>query len=700
MQNLPATDLAEEEKLEKQKVLNSLSNFNANIGLLNDSDDDDDVDYALASPSLNDIANQSPNLLTNIKSSIDVIRSILDVQKKLFERLSHNDKVLKDFVESSNTLTVIEQQYVELLMLLEPGSPNKMKLDDRLIKAKTASDLCAPILEVCVEFLLTNLLNELRTCVGKLSIHNPIRQPDANDLKILSAKLKTVKEYFPQAAVYDKRDIFAIRKTEPHWKELYEYAEFRELGSAKKLKKSFGNMVRQVHVTNAMIDMGSDKRDSQFYRQVAIGFGAVYYFIMASEAERRTQIVYANPNAENVVEMWNLMDNKLIKKLIKITLPGITEKKKIHVTRQYPQITFEKLKEEIADGTIEKITPEKKPNRKDSRGITKKAADRIPIRILSAKKLPPILEIESIEEETVFSPLKKHGKLRTQMIEEHIEKQKTDFFGMFKNIGCLGRDIGNPDAIDPHFDGIVIHFHGGGFIAMSSGSHQSYTRQWANILKKTVFSVDYRLAPTHPFPAAVDDCWQAYNWILDNSLNALGISPSKVILVGDSAGGNLALAVTYRAIKLGYRVPDGLVLAYPAMNVNDKSFTPSLLLSIDDQIVPYSLLKFCADAYIPEGAQPEKNPYLSPVYVNDELLSCLPPIRIVIGTRDPLHDESWRFLNKLKKLKKDAKLIVYQHMPHGFLSYDVPNGMAESKLCIAETAAIIKDLMDRVPTFE
>jgi len=269
-----------------------------------------------------------------------------------------------------------------------------------------------------------------------------------------------------------------------------------------------------------------------------------------------------------------------------------------------------------------------------------------------------------------------------------------------KNLSCLGRGDIKAEDIDPHFDGIVIHFHGGGFIAMSSASHQSYTRVWANTLKKTVFSIDYRLAPTHPFPAAVDDCWQTYNWILDNAMTALGISPSKVIVVGDSAGGNLALGVVYRAIKLGYRVPDGLVLAYPALSVDDKCFSPSLLLSIDDQIVPYSLLKFCADSYIPPDSKPDSNPYLSPVCASDEILSQLPPVRIVIGTRDPLHDESWRFMHKLTKLKKDVKMVVYTEMPHGFLSYDVPNGMKESKQCILETAAIIKELMDKVPSFD
>lgn len=73
-----------------------------------------------------------------------------------------------------------------------------------------------------------------------------------------------------------------------------------------------------------------------------------------------------------------------------------------------------------------------------------------------------------------------------------------------------------------HFKELVIHIHGGGFVSMSSGSHQNYTRRWARMLKRPVFSIDYRLAPENPFPAAVDDCWQFYNWILAYGKEVLG----------------------------------------------------------------------------------------------------------------------------------------------------------------------------------
>lgn len=95
---------------------------------------------------------------------------------------------------------------------------------------------------------------------------------------------------------------------------------------------------------------------------------------------------------------------------------------------------------------------------------------------------------------------------------------------------------------------LVIHIHGGGFVAMSSGSHQNYTRVWSNDLKLPIFSIDYKLAPQYAFPEALNDCWQAYYWLVLNAEKQLGIKPKAVILSGDSAGANLCLAVSLMAI--------------------------------------------------------------------------------------------------------------------------------------------------------
>lgn len=92
-------------------------------------------------------------------------------------------------------------------------------------------------------------------------------------------------------------------------------------------------------------------------------------------------------------------------------------------------------------------------------------------------------------------------------------------------------------------DTIMIHMHGGGFIALSSRMMQSMTRRWANELKIPIFSIDYRKPPEHPFPAATNDCLTVYKFLLKKISYYMDIEPKNIYLAGDSAGGNLACSL-------------------------------------------------------------------------------------------------------------------------------------------------------------
>jgi len=155
-----------------------------------------------------------------------------------------------------------------------------------------------------------------------------------------------------------------------------------------------------------------------------------------------------------------------------------------------------------------------------------------------------------------------------------------------------------------------------------------------------------------------------YYWLVTYGEAFLGVKPEKIILIGDSAGGNLVTAVTLMAIERNFRVPDGLILAYPALNLCKKVFTPSLLLSIDDPILPYPFLKMCLDSYIGDYSEhphlgPAVNPYLSPIIAKNESLAKFPKTRIMIAANDPIRDESYRFTLKLSKLGVDVLLKEY-----------------------------------------
>lgn len=223
-----------------------------------------------------------------------------------------------------------------------------------------------------------------------------------------------------------------------------------------------------------------------------------------------------------------------------------------------------------------------------------------------------------------------------------------------------------PDGHDGVFD-VVLHFHGGGFVSGSPSSHESYLRTWANTTNAIVFSVDYSLGPDYKFPIAFHECFFFYEWITSPN-NALGLRPRKIILTGDSAGGNLAVAVALKAAEVGIRKPDGLVVAYPALNCT-KVATPSRLVFGNDVLVPYYFLEVCLDGYVDTGAS-QGDHFLSPNLAPDELIAQLPDDLVFMAAGyDPLLDDTVHFLRRLDKLNKSYVFEVYE-CPHGFWNFD------------------------------
>ena len=129
-----------------------------------------------------------------------------------------------------------------------------------------------------------------------------------------------------------------------------------------------------------------------------------------------------------------------------------------------------------------------------------------------------------------------------------------------------------------------------------------------------VFSIDYRLAPENPFPIPFSDCFQAYCWIVTQGFEQLGINPKQIIVTGDSAGGQLACAVTQLCIFEGFRKPDGLVMSYPSLLSDLKLFNPSLLLCLDDFLLSKDMLFFSLVSLHNERVgNPFINPLASPI---------------------------------------------------------------------------------------
>jgi len=168
--------------------------------------------------------------------------------------------------------------------------------------------------------------------------------------------------------------------------------------------------------------------------------------------------------------------------------------------------------------------------------------------------------------------------------------------------------VGQSDAagvllnkVHPPSPGLLIHCHGGGFVAQSSASHEVYLRRWSCDLDIPILSVDYTLAPERQFPSQLEEIFFAYCWALNNA-SLLGPTAERVCIAGDSAGGNLALAVAMMASERGVRPPDGVLSAYGSLVVKYTP-SPSRILALMDPLIPLGAVSMCLGAYAGLNAQ-------------------------------------------------------------------------------------------------
>jgi len=244
-------------------------------------------------------------------------------------------------------------------------------------------------------------------------------------------------------------------------------------------------------------------------------------------------------------------------------------------------------------------------------------------------------------------------------------------------------------AMEPR--GLIFHCHGGGYMAMSSFSHETYLRYWAKKTQLPIISVDYSKTPDYHYPVQLEECYQAYLWVLANAESEFGISLDKIIFAGDSAGGNLVLALLFKAIENKIRLPDGVVLAYPATLLNF-SPSPARIMSALDPLLNYRLLTLCGMQYyltkehIHVKNNAARNPFISPAMTPKSYLSQLPRTYISVGALDPLFDDSIYMAKRIEETngRPFIKLEVFDSLGHGYLNlFDlVPESkLASERIC-------------------
>ena len=216
-----------------------------------------------------------------------------------------------------------------------------------------------------------------------------------------------------------------------------------------------------------------------------------------------------------------------------------------------------------------------------------------------------------------------------------------------------------------HAKGIYLHFHGGGLVLGSAMTHDMMMERIIASTGMACASVEYRLAPENPYPAAWDDGESAALWLIKNGKKEFG---TEVLTIGgESAGATLAAAILLRMRdRHGYT---GFRAANLSYGNYDSSMTPSQMLSPDRGILvgKLSIQKFC-EAYLPKGVDP-RNPDVSALYAD---LKNMPRAIFTIGTVDPLLDDTLFMYSRWIAAGNEAELAIYPGAPHAFNVFPLP----------------------------
>jgi acetyl esterase len=207
-----------------------------------------------------------------------------------------------------------------------------------------------------------------------------------------------------------------------------------------------------------------------------------------------------------------------------------------------------------------------------------------------------------------------------------------------------------------------VFFHGSGFVLCSLNTHDGMCRNLCAGADCLVVSVDYRLAPEHKFPAAIDDCVFATRWVADHATELNG-DAARLVIAGDSAGGNIAAATALRLRDEGGPPLCGQLLLYPVTDYHTPG-TPSYEANAEGYGLTRDTMKWFWDHYLTDPSE-ASNPYAAPLRARD--LSGLPPALVITAEYDPLRDEGERYAERLREAGVHTALLRYDGMNHGFL---------------------------------
>ena len=228
--------------------------------------------------------------------------------------------------------------------------------------------------------------------------------------------------------------------------------------------------------------------------------------------------------------------------------------------------------------------------------------------------------------------------------------------------------------------GLLVFFHGGGWVLGDIETHDHVARALAAGSGCAVLSVDYRLAPEHPFPAGLDDAFAVCAWAHENA-RSLGCDPDRLAIGGDSAGANLAAVVTQSG-----RVPFRFqLLVYPVTDA--RGGTASYEELADGFWLTRAGMRWFLEHYLSGGEGSSSDPRVSPLLADDDALAASPPTLVITAELDPLRDEGEAYAERLRAVGVAAEATRYDGMIHGFFSFG--DLLADGRRAVTQAAEAV-----------
>ncbi|OMJ65927.1 hypothetical protein SteCoe_37414 [Stentor coeruleus] len=471
-------------------------------------------------------------------------------------------------------------------------------------------------------------------------------------------KLHMLVSHIKYCFILDKEDFDSLPEDHERKQAIRAVTTTIDFDDKKELQRQLEKFFKTYNLMKAVMSRTSEYKPS-IWRNLLSGWLTIYYSVINKKKGRREAKLFdSDGNIEGMKLLWELTESKLLVKLLPIAFVSINFNQMIYIPRLSPNILEDYHKpsdNEVAVHYTELIAQEPILAGAKYTLSPDPGHVRVPIRIISPIPLHKI-QHELLKESscTCCSSVSHEGK---------------------------------------KFERLIIHFHGGGYLSQTSFSHQSYSRIWANKIGEPIFSIDYRLAPENPFPDGIDDAWQAYTWLVKYSHKFLGVVPHKIIVVGDSAGGNFVTSLTLKCIQSGFRPPDAVFMIYPALSMAIEHISKGALSSLEDQLLSHGIFYVLREAYL-KGKYPANNVYVSPVHCDGALLDKFPKTEMIVTLNDPLSGDALRFADRLIRHGRQIHITEYPDGIHGVMSLGNRNGVPMYARAINDAVKILKELIE------